>query len=113
MSREKALAKVKENRKKHNDEYLDSLRGYKVRLEEFLQKQMKRLDASPPGDAFHISHAPEMPNNQLGTYDRYIKMLEWEESPNISLAQNEFENIIMDQWHWKASWEQTKALYNG
>ena len=124
VNKEDALATIKTNADAHWNDYLDAVKGYHLKMREFLLEQTEELKectegvAIPPADlnsvvdVYELGHAPIPPQEHMTQYNRYIAMFEWEQSDVLNLNAQEFENLILDKWHWKQQFENTKALYS-
>lgn len=105
------LAKIKENRNKHAEEYAEAVKEYRQKLREVLKAKLKDIDASKstsvPGGSVNV---PE-PRCYLAEYDQFIDMLEMTKDETTSLSITMFNQLVRDQWSWKQDFELTKASY--
>lgn len=105
------LAKIKENRNKHAEEYAEAVKEYRQKLREVLKAKLKDIDASKstsvPGGSVNV---PE-PHCYLAEYDQFIDMLEMTKDETTSLSITMFNQLVRDQWSWKQDFELTKASY--
>lgn len=113
VDREKALKKIRENAKKHEVEYRESMAGYKVKLLEYFEQcRHVVLAKKDEMEALVLPQMPIEPRHHMEEYRKSIEMLEWNEGLSVALCVSEFEQLIMDKWHWSGSFEHTKFLYN-
>jgi hypothetical protein len=127
------LIKLKENLKKHKDEYEKAVIGYKEmaakrlkqeltaassRLEKNFRMLEKRIDEFDPDeqnntvvllDTVHFKMM--VPQDHSKAYEVAIQMAEWEENKTIDLLQSQFQCFVMDDWEWKNEFESVTKRY--
>lgn len=109
----KKLQKIlKDNKTAHVEKYEEAMEGYDVLVKEALAKlrtQIIRALKSEAVDADSINifeiGSIQKPTSHESDYDKVIKKLELYEFKQVVLDENEFNNFIHDEWHWKANSE--------
>ena len=96
---EEILGKVKTNREQHVKNYNEAISKYNQKLREKLSEMVSALDNGADIE-LHELHIPK-PVTYAGHYDKYITILEMTTDTAISLDENTFERIVMDQWEWQ------------
>lgn len=102
------LAKIKENREKHNSLYQSAMIGYKEKLIATLEKM---LSDAKEGKQIEKYIGLSEPIHNLKDYDRAIAMLETTLDTVIELDQEDFDNYFLDEWGWKEQFIQLNSSY--
>jgi hypothetical protein len=108
IKREELLAKVKENRAKHIEEFKEAHAGY---LEEFISEVKMILREAKKGNVIQTIDIAK-PSSFESNYDRIIAMLEWSTEETVDLDATEFEQYVRDNWQWKHAFNTVASLYN-
>ena len=111
MDREQLLGIVRENLKKHLTDYAEAVEDYKVGA---LKVATSNLKIAKTGeiDKFHqIKGLPQRPVSYEKEYNRAIRMLELSVDEEIMIEQDTFNQLVLDEWHWKNSFVAASALY--
>ena len=109
-STEELLAKLKENRTKHEANYKEAMAKYREALKKELQKKLE--EANNGADVSH-SIKTIRPLQYLSTYDRFITMFEMMVETEIELDSATFAQLVLDEWDWSHNFANSTMLYNG
>ncbi len=105
FKRDKLLAAVRENRGKHQVEYVEAMKGFRESVVENLKKKIEFLQGelvlAEKGEDIKTSLSLTRPQQYLKDYDRVIKMLEMSHEDEVLLDHQEFTQYVMDDWKWK------------
>ncbi len=120
VPKEGLLKKIKENRRKHVEEYEESVQGYKEAalqaIDEATQQLKRRVGELKEGQVVRL-HAVQfnlqVPENHSKDYDRAIAMLEMSIDNEITIKADEFSRYVMDDWEWKEDFRNVQATYAG
>lgn len=119
VKRDELLAKVRENRTKHIDEYDDAVAGYKDAALAAINKGVAKLRAQvadlEAGETLQLSAVLfdlAVPQNHAKDYDQVIAMLEMCVDEELTIRSDEFACYVMDDWGWKDEFENVSKLYN-
>jgi hypothetical protein len=52
------------------------------------------------------------PEDHTADYNRAIKMIEMHEGDTITLGEDEFAQLVMDDWAWKRQFLDSSAMYS-
>lgn len=87
-----------ENRKKHQADFEKANEDYQVALVGILTDKLRDAKAGKP-----VGHAISLqaPTNQIKDYDRAIRMLQLTTDKVIKLQEQEFSELVQDEWQWK------------
>lgn len=102
------LEKIKANRATHKDTFEKAMVGYRKRAIEELDRSLTDARA---GRRIRAALQLVEPMNQTADYDMIIAMLEMCVDKTVVLATSEFQNYVLDQWHWKAQFTTSNAAY--
>jgi hypothetical protein len=87
-----------ENREKHRSIFLEAQAKYRdMAIAQF----EKRLAAARAGQRFSVYIDMIEPKDQTKEYDRAIRSLELTTETVIELSEQEFSQLVMDDWAWK------------
>ena len=105
----KLLDAVKANRERHQKNYFDAMTKYREKLVDVLTSKLEVAKAGEP-----VSHRIDVvqPVEYLAEYDRAIMMFEMTVEEEIELDAGNFAQLVMDEWHWKDSFNSTTMSYN-
>lgn len=94
VKKEELIAKILENKKKHQEEYLEALQNFRKDVEQALKGRLERLES---GDYKKMSFNMEAPVDNSGEYDKLVEMFKWEIKSEVDLSQGEFNEYIFDE----------------
>jgi len=89
-----------ENRKNHKEQYKDSIKSFRVKSADLLNKELQKIIA---GKKFQINFDLQKPISHEKDYDLVIKMVEMSVDDILQLEQSEFNQLVNDEWNWKSS----------
>lgn len=93
VDKDKLIAKIKENKKNHIEEFAKAVVAYK---EEAL-RQLNILTEKVDKGALNIKLDLISPVDNSENYDKIIQMFEWEVAEFVELEQNEFLEYVQDE----------------
>lgn len=93
-----------ENRKKHKEQYKESIKSFRVKSADLLNKELQKIIA---GKKFEVHFDLQKPTSHEKDYDLVIKMVEMSVDDIIELEQHEFNQLVNDEWTWKSSFKMT------
>lgn len=102
---------VRENLKKHVKEYDESVKDYKKAA---IKVAKEHVDLAKTGDLDQIAKIkamPQRPTSYEDSYNRAIRMLELSVEDTIELEDDVFNQLVLDEWHWKHQFVASGALY--
>jgi hypothetical protein len=108
VDRKDLLEKIKANRATHKDTFEKAMVGYRKRAIEELDRSLADARA---GKRIRATLELIEPMNQTAEYDMVIAMLEMCVDKEVVIATGEFQQYVLDQWHWKAQFETSNAAY--
>jgi len=108
VSKSELLDKVRENRARHRQVFLDSLEGWRKAALAKLEDTVRDLQG---GRTPEIRFSLVRPEDHTRDYDRVIEMLEMDIDSEFVLDEQDFSQYVRDDWHWKRQWLQTSSSY--
>lgn len=117
VKKEQLLETLRENKKKHEAEFVGAVEGWKIKCFQKLDK--KREDIASMSiedlkkDDVHCLVSVECPRSHADEYQRAIEMLEWHEGETLTLDQTSFRRYVQDEWDWTRSFKTLSASYKG
>lgn len=106
------LSKVRQNREKHVTEFVETMEGYRQMVIDELDGALSCAHEEEDVDFADLFKLARKPESHEKDYDRAIAMLEMSTDGEITLTKREFDQLVMDEWDWKADFSLTGALYN-
>jgi len=116
--RQSAVETITDNRTKHAADLVAARKGWReevLKIGYELVQETEALACEQAASAEIINsiirefEAP--PRSHLDDYDRVIEMLQWSRDEYIELTQQEFDQYIRDEWHWKREFVTSNAKY--
>ncbi len=109
VSKQELLLKVIENREEHLKDYKEMMIEYKQKLIEALELMIEKNRVIQKN--FDRTVSLQEPVNNVSDYDRIISMLGMSVADTIELDFHEYEQYVMNNWHWSSSFEISKTRY--
>lgn len=111
INRKELLDIVNTNLKKHITEYKEAKKDY---IDAVLVICKNNLELAKYGaiEKFRdIDAIPMEPNSYENDYKKTIRMLELSVDKNITLAEHEFSELVLDNWNWKTAFVTSNSMY--
>jgi hypothetical protein len=111
VEKNELLGIVRDNKKKHVKEFEESVKDYKKAA---LKVAKEHVDLAKTGELDQIAKIramPQRPASYEKEYDRAIRMLELSVEDTIELEEDIFNQLVLDEWHWKNQFTASSALY--
>lgn len=109
---------VRANATKHEADYTEAVAGWKVALVEVTKQNLKLAKLIEEGksaatdlSAVKFRAIPTAPSNYSSAYARAIRMLELSVEDVIDLEQEIFNQLVLDEWSWKHSFDAVTSMY--
>lgn len=100
---------LQDNLKAHQKIFDEALATYKTRVIQVLERH---LEDAREGRRMPESIYIAQPVNQSHEYKRAIRMMELSVEDEIVLTQIEFDQYVMDRWHWKQDFLVKNSAYS-
>lgn len=109
VKKKKLVSTLRDNRKKHNEDFHEATVGYQEEMIEFLRG---KLDSVTAGEKINLfDNYPKEPESHVESYDEVILMLEYGEDTELALESHDFKRYVLDKWEWKREFEVSNAGY--
>jgi hypothetical protein len=105
------IEKVSKNRATHIYEYAETINGYRIKVDEIMSAEASKANLWHDVDFSAIYKLAQKPESHEKEYDRALAMLEMSVDDQITLTQQEFEQLVMDEWQWKQAFTLSGSLY--
>lgn len=111
IEKAKVLEIVKANRDKHRAIFLEALDGWKAAV----LKEVERLFNEAKADRINKSVFVNLPRptDHTRDYDRAIQMLDLEVESVVTLSNEDFANLVQDDWDWRNQFLASNSAYSG
>lgn len=115
INKEELLGIVRANAEKHEADYKEAVEGWKVALVEVTKQNARLAKQIEEGKVTDLNakfkSIPSTPSNYSSAYARAIRMLELSVEVVIDLEQEIFNQLVLDEWSWKHSFEAVTSMY--
>ncbi len=108
VSKAELVAAIEENKAKHNVIFSAAVEGYWEKAQAELQKQLQKAEVKDKAGLF--LNLP-YPANYEREYDRALKKLDMSVDEEITLNSQEFNQLVMNDWSWKAGFVNAATQY--
>jgi hypothetical protein len=108
------LAKLRENRDKHQTVFQAALEGFRREAIRVLRNHISMMEGAGLGTLVKIGSLDvrlSRPEDHTRDYDRVIGMLEMDQGITFRLDQQTYRNYVDDDWTWKQSWSKLSLRY--
>jgi F0F1-type ATP synthase membrane subunit b/b' len=117
VSKDRLLATLQENRKKHVADYNEAVSNYHRKVMEGIEQlrlDVAGLESDETSEIEKLVNRLHFPAPQSfeKEYDKAIAQLEWETESELTLTEAEFEQLVRDNWGWKGAFAATSLVYN-
>ena len=108
VKKDELIAKIKENKEKHIEEFKKAVVAYKEEAEKQLMKEMARLNTD---GALDIKLDLITPVNNADNYDKILQMFEREVAEVVELQQDEFKEYVQDEFDFAVTARMSNSAY--
>lgn len=112
VSKAELLKVVTENRAKHIAEHADAIEGYKEQVISDVQNALKIARKGQDVDFAAIYALANKPQSYVKDYDLKLRMLEMSTEDTITLSQQDFNQLVMDEWSWRGAFAASAMAYS-
>lgn len=99
------------NRETHIVDYKDAHAKWADQATEYHRQQFESLTQNQH-EVTNLEK-PEEPQNYVDSYNVALKMLEMSVDESVTLSNQEFQQFVLDEWHWAHSFRSSVNSYTG
>ena len=107
VRKDELIAKIKENKELHIQEYEKAVVAYKEEALKQLAKQTERVEEGALDAKLELVE----PVNNAENYDKVVSMFEWEVNDEVELTQDEFKEYVLDENDFAERAKMSNAYY--
>lgn len=114
INKAELLKIVLENKIKHVAEYEEALADYKAGVVKLAKENLKLAKSGELTKIARMKQAPRAPTSYEDNYNRAIRMIELSivsDDNVIELQEDEFNQLVLDEWAWKRVFSNMRATY--
>jgi hypothetical protein len=111
MNRLELLKIVRENKEKHEAAFVESVADYKVLVLQVATENLKLAKSADLNKIRIMKPVPNAPVSYESSYQRAVRMLELSVDEIIEVEEDVFNQLVLDEWHWKHSFVTASAMY--
>lgn len=108
VNRLKLLEIVQQNRAKHSEIVSEALTEYRKQA---IAELDRAIEAARSGKKIWRVLSLIEPSDHTRDYDRAIQMLMMEINENVTIDEQSFKELVMDDWAWKAQFSASNRAY--
>jgi hypothetical protein len=113
LDRDELLEIVRENKEKHVADYREAVADYKKVAVALAKENLALARTGRLEDIAKMKALPLAPTSYEDSYNRAIRMLELSVDELIELEEQVFNQLVLDEWHWKQMFSSMNATYKG
>lgn len=106
--RTKLIEVLTANRAKHEADYNDAVKAFRVKVREICANKIEHIDAGKP---IRVDINAPVPEKHLDEYDQVIEMLTMTSDAVIPLNHYQFRSFVQDKWDWSQSFTSNTLSY--
>lgn len=111
MNRVELLEIVKANKEKHITDFIESVNDYKLLVIRIASANSKLAKSGDLDKIKSMKSIPGAPASYEDSYKRAIRMLELSIEEVIEVEEDVFNQLVLDEWHWKRGFVAASATY--
>ena len=111
LNKDELLEIVKKNLDKHVADYEEAVEDYKKAVLTVSHRNYKLAKSGDPDKFKEIRMPPSAPKSHEDQYVRAIRMLELSVDKEVTLTDDQFSQLVLDEWSWKKDFVVSSALY--
>lgn len=102
---------VQDNLKSHIAQYEEAVEDYKAAALKITNENVKLAKSGDLDKIAKIRSMPSKPSSYEDNYNRAIRMLQLSVEDTIELEDAIFNQLVLDEWHWKGQFTASASLY--
>ena len=110
MLKTELLNIVRDNKKKHVQEYEEAIQDYKTGVLKVAEENLKRAKTGDLDSFKKIEAQPPAPLSYEKEYGRAIRQLELSIDTEIVIEEDIFNQLVLDEWDWKSHFSATNSF---
>jgi len=108
IAKDELVATLKSNLVQHRKDVAEALEGRRDLMKARLELELKSLK----DESYQVDNIIfEMPKDMSKEYETAIKRFQMEQQKVVTLTEHQFNQLVMDEWVWKADLLRTATLY--
>lgn len=118
INRTQLLGIVQENMTKHVAEYLEAVEDHKTLCTKIANENiklaksnLKKVEAGELDKIESYKALPQKPSSYESDYKRAIRMLELSVDTVIDVSEEDFNQLVLDEWTWKRAFIMSNTTY--
>lgn len=102
---------VTKNKEKHIADFVEAQADYKVVVQKLCKENLALANTGDLKKFEDIKAIPASPTTYESEYTRAIRMLELSVEDTIEVEQDVFNQLVLDEWTWKSSFDVSNSMY--
>lgn len=111
MNKNQLLDILEKNRDEHKEEYDEAIEAYEKQVVKEAEKFLEEIKANPRKNWRYSNHIKaQMPEDHSRDYNLAIEMLQHEVNEEVVLTQQEYAELVQDEWDWAREFAQAYRM---
>lgn len=110
LKKSELLQVLKDNLEKHRADVIEAVKLRRERVMTVFTDQINAMSIDADHELAEVFKFP-LPEDNSRDYEKAIRMIEMTQYEFIELEEDQFDKLVMDNWHWKRELALTSALY--
>lgn len=102
---------LRKNKETHTAEFNEAVEDYIAAAIKIAKENMTLAKSGDLDKIARFRSLPQKPISYESSYTRAIRMLELSVDTVIEVEEQVFNQLVLDEWHWKASFTTSNAIY--
>lgn len=111
MKRLELLEIVSANKEKHIADFVEAIADYKALVLKISTANLKLAKTGDLEEFKNMKPTPAAPVSYEDSYKRAVRMLELSVDDIIEVEEDVFNQLVLDEWHWKRTFSAGNAFY--
>lgn len=111
LEKAELLEIIRTNKEKHITEAAEAIEDYKEVVMKIAYENMQLAETRNMDSISKMKHVPVVPQSYEDEYARAIRMFELSVDDVILLEADAFNQLVLDEWHWKSSFDLANSTY--
>jgi len=112
VNKQELIATIKDNLKKHKVDYEEALILRREKIKNIFKEEIKKIDGDKSYQTnVEFIYSELKPKNNTKSYEKALQKLEMSVDEFIELSDEDFNELVLDEWHWKREFLTSSLRY--
>ena len=111
VKKDELLEILRKNKETHVVDFDESVADFKDAVVKIAKDNLELVETGDLGSISKTQSFPRAPKSYESDYSKSIHMLELSVEDEIELEDDEFAQLVLDEWDWKRNFTSSKEMY--